>query len=416
MEIKRDFYLNKLIQMKRDKLVKIITGPRRVGKSYLLFNLFYKHLLNAGISEEQIIRISLDSIESLHLRDGTALFNYVISLIKNKDEQYYLLLDEIQNVSNFIDVLNGFMQRENIDIYVTGSNSKLLSSDIATEFASRGEEVRLYPLSFQEFKSINKDKSNDELWREYCQFGSMPMTALYQEIARKEDYLQNLFNNTYLNDVVLRYKIKNKEYLREIIKFLAQNIGSLINTNKIFNYFKSLKKSDISYNTISKYLDYFCDAFIVDQVSRQSVKSYEIFKSLNKYYFVELGIRNQLCGLVSSDEGHIMENVISLELKRRGFNVSIGSLEKREYNEKGEYIRKEFEIDFVANKSGQIIYIQCCLQLNENNEAREKKPLKLLKTANRRIIITKDAFVYKRDNYGIETINLFDFLLDDNIF
>lgn len=416
MEIKRNFYLNKLINKKHNKLVKTITGAKGVGKSYLLFDLFYHHLLLEGVKNDQIIKIALDSIENEHLRDGKTLFNYVLSFIKDENKYYYVLLDEIQYVSKFIDVLNGLMKRENIDIYVTGSNSKLLSSDIATEFASRGDEVRLYALNFQELKSINLNKDNEQLWKEYCEFGGMPNTVLNENSEEKENFLQNLFQNTYMNDVILRYKLRNNEFLNEIITFLANNIGSYINTNKIFNYFKSLKKTNISYNTISKYLDYFNEAFIIEKANKQSVKSYEVFKSLNKYYFVDLGIRNYLTNISSKDEGHIMENIIFLELKRRGFKVFVGSLEKRELNSKNEYIRKEFEIDFIAKKKNQTYYIQSCLNLNESNEEREKIPLKMLEDAHRRIIITKDAFTYKTDNYGIETINLFDFLLNDNIF
>ena len=407
MEIKRDFYLKKLIEAKEDNLIKIITGIRRCGKSYLLNNIFYNYLMANGVREDHIIKIALDDKKNSEFLDADKLDEYVRSKIVDNN-LYYILLDEIQLVKDFEFVLNGFLRINNVDIYVTGSNSKFLSSDIITEFRGRGEEIKVYPLSFQEFMSVYKE---NELkgWSEYITYGGLPLVVLMNTDERKMKYLEEQRKNVYINDVIERNNLKENNELETLVQIISSSIGSLTNQKRLSDTFKSEMNLDISQNTIGQYLKFLEEAFIVEKANRYDVKGKKYINTPIKYYFSDIGIRNSFINFRQDEETYIMENIIFLELKRRGYNVDVGIVEDR-----GKDYYKQLEVDFIANKGNNRIYIQSAYSI-PTKEKREQEERSLLKIndAFKKIIIVKDYIKRGRDEKGVITMNIFDFLLDE---
>ena len=413
MEIKRDFYLQKLIDRENNGLIKIVTGIRRCGKSYLLNNLFCNYLNKKGVDNDHIIKVALDSEESLPLLKSMALTNYVKEHIKD-DKIYYIILDEIQKVTNFVAILNGFLRLPNVDIYVTGSNSKFLSSDIVTEFRGRGDEIRMYPLSFSEFCSAY-DGRVEKAWKDYYTFGGLPLVLLQKSDEAKMNYLSGQLNNVYINDVVERNGIYNQVELGILLEVVSSSIGSLVNPLKLSNTFKSVSNSSITDRTIAKYLQYLQDAFILEKSKRFDVKGKKYMATPAKHYFTDLGIRNAVINFRQTEETHIMENIIYIELRMRGFNVDVGLVEVKEKLEDGKYTKKKLEIDFIANKGNNKYYIQSAFNasLPEKREQEERSLIKVNDSFKKIIVVRDDIKPYRDDN-GILTIGLFDFLLEPN--
>ncbi len=415
MEIKRDYYLNKLINAQNNGLIKIVTGIRRCGKSYLLNNIFYNYLINNNVNKSHIITVSLDDVENEELLDPKALSKYLKDKVKD-DKKYYIILDEVQLVPNFEAVLNGLLKINNVDIYVTGSNSRFLSSDIVTEFRGRGFEIRVYPLSFQEFYSVY-DGEVSTAWEEYCKYGGLPLVALQNTIEAKIEYLNNQQKNAYLNDVIERNNIQNDKDLNTLVSIIASSVGSLTNPLKLAKSFNGYTKdSKISDKTIYSYLQYLEDAFLIEKVNRYDVKGKHYIDTPQKYYFTDIGIRNSLLNFRQMEENHLMENVIYLELRRRGFAVDIGVVETRERNEAGKQELKHLEIDFIANKGDKKYYIQSALAFHsEDKKLQELRPLLKVNDYFKKIIIVKNTMINRSiDENGIVTINLLDFLLDND--
>lgn len=409
MEIKRDYYLKKLISKKHNGLIKIVTGIRRCGKSYLIDPIFKNHLLDEGIKEDHIIKLELDSIENEEYCDPHKLYEYVMSKINDSD-MYYILLDEIQKVKDFESVLNSFLRKKNLDVYVTGSNSKFLSSDIVTEFRGRGDEIKVYPLSFSEFSSFNNKEKNIS-WKEYITYGGLPLVLLQDTVESKVDYLRTQMNNVYINDVIEKNDIQNEEELKKLVEIISSSIGSLTNPLKLSNTFKSFdSKSTITNKTIYNYLSYLEDGFIIEKVERYNVKGKKYIETPQKYYFTDMGIRNSFLNFRQIEENHIMENVIYLELKRRGFSVDVGVVEVRTntYN-------TQLEVDFIANKGSDKFYIQSSLNLDTNEKMEQEiRPLINVNDFFKKIIIVKDDIVKYQNDQGIIIMGIYDFLLDEN--
>ena len=410
MEIKRDYYLKELIDRIDNQLIKIITGIRRCGKSYLLNTIFKNYLIEQGIDEEHIIQLSLDENKNKKYLDPDLLDEYIRSLIKDKNK-YYLLLDEVQEVKNFESVLIGFMHISNVEIYVTGSNSKFLSSDIVTEFRGRGDEIRVYPLSFSEFYSVY-DGSEEKALNEYYTYGGLPLTVIAKTDNAKINYLRAQKDNVYINDIVERNKIQNKEKLEMLIQIIASDIGCLTNPLKLSNNFKERDSlSTMTDKTIYNYLGYLQDAFMIEKARRFDVRGKKFIETPQKYYFTDMGIRNSFLDFRQSEEiSHIMENVIYIELKKRGYNVDVGSVEIREGDAK-----KQLEIDFVANKGNNKIYIQSALEMKtEEKVKQEQKSLLNVNDFFKKIIIVGDNIKRSRYDNGIIIMSIYDFLLDAN--
>lgn len=413
MIINRERYLNKIIQRKHNRLVKIITGIRRCGKSYLLFNLFYNHLIQSGVNGDHIIKIALDDWANKEFRDPDRLYGYVKSSIRD-EKMYYILLDEVQLITHFEDVLNGLMHVNNCDVYVTGSNAKFLSKDIITEFRGRGDQIHIYPLCFSEFLSVYNG-SKEDAWKEYMLYGGLPNIVLMQSSELKKDFLINLFNETYLNDVISRYNIRNDAELGELINILASSIGSLTNPNKLSDTFKSVKKTDISNHTIKSYLDYFEDSFLIQNSLRYDVKGKKYINTPSKYYFTDIGLRNARLNFRQLEENHIMENIIYNELKIRGFSVDVGVVTLNTKDADGKSIRKQLEIDFICNKGDQKYYIQSAFRMDtEEKEKQELRSLNSLDDSFKKIIVLRNKELMTKDENGYLRIGLLDFLLNDN--
>ena len=409
MEIKRDYYLQKLIDRKENHLIKIITGIRRCGKSYLLNHLFKNYLLETGVKKDHIIMVGLDDDDNEALLDVHELSKYIKSQIKD-DDLYYILLDEIQLVEGFEYLLNGLLRKENLDIYVTGSNSKFLSSDVITEFRGRGDEIRVYPLSFSEFYSVYEG-SKEDAWQEYYTYGGLPLVLSYKNEIDKMAYLDNQRKNVYINDVVERNNIQNEQDLYTIVEILSSSVGSLTNPLKLANTFKSNNsKTSITDKTIYNYLNYLEDAFLIESTKRYDVKGKKYIETPKKYYFTDIGIRNSFLNFRQQEENHLMENIIYIELRRRGFNVDVGVVEVRDKTG-----QKKLEIDFVANRGNNRYYIQSALTI-DSKEKREQEERSLINTNDffRKIIIVKDNIKRWRDDKGIVIIGIVDFLLDFN--
>lgn len=407
MIIKRDKYLDELIGWKHTDLIKIVTGLRRCGKSFLLFNLFHQHLLSSGTDESHIIEIALDDISNEALREPFRMLEYVKSKIKD-DNQYYLIIDEVQLLGRFVDVLNSFMHIDNVDIYVTGSNSRFLSKDVATEFRGRGIEIHIYPLSFAElYQARGGDKY--ALWKSYYTYGGLPYLASLNDNARKAEYLSSLNQTLYLKDIVERNKIANEDEFSELMNVMASSIGSPCNPNKIANTFKSVKKVSLAPQTIAKYLSFMEDAFIVEKSVRYDIKGRKYISTLSKYYFQDVGLRNALLNFRQVEETHLMENVIYNELRRCGYSVDVGMIEVRSATQ-----RKQLEVDFVANKGDKRYYIQSAFALaDEQKLEQELASLKKINDSFKKIIITRDDIAPYHDDNGVLIIGLMDFLLRD---
>lgn len=407
MIIKRDKYLDELIGWKHTDLIKIVTGLRRCGKSFLLFNLFHQHLLSSGTDESHIIEIALDDISNEALREPFRMLEYVKSKIKD-DNQYYLIIDEVQLLGRFVDVLNSFMHIDNVDIYVTGSNSRFLSKDVATEFRGRGIEIHIYPLSFAElYQARGGDKY--ALWKSYYTYGGLPYLASLNDNARKAEYLSSLNQTLYLKDIVERNKIANEDEFSELMNVMASSIGLPCNPNKIANTFKSVKKVSLASQTIAKYLSFMEDAFIVEKSVRYDIKGRKYISTLSKYYFQDVGLRNALLNFRQVEETHLMENVIYNELRRCGYSVDVGMIEVRSATQ-----RKQLAVDFVANKGDKRYYIQSAFALpDEQKLEQELASLKKINDSFKKIIITRDDIAPYHDDNGVLIIGLMDFLLRD---
>ena len=405
-EIKRDLYLNKIINRRENGLIKIITGIRRCGKSYLLDPLFKNYLLADGVKEDHIIKLELDRVENEKYRDSKALNEYIRSLIKDKD-MYYVILDEIQLVKGFECVLNGLLYEKNIDVYVTGSNSKFLSSDIITEFRGRGDQIKVNPLSFAEFLSaFNGDKY--EAWNEYVTYGGMPLILSKKNDEEKSQYLKELFEQTYIKDIVERNNIQRIDILDSLINMLASSVGSLTNPQKIFDTFKSKGEKELSLNTINSYIADIEDSFIVNKSTRYDIKGKKYIQTPQKYYFSDIGLRNARLNFRQQEENHLMENIIYNELLIRGYNVDVGVVEVREEGK-----RKQLEVDFVCNLGNKRYYIQSALNLDTKEKTiQESRSLNNIGDSFKKIIVVKDNIKLWRTDDGIVIMGIQEFLLN----
>lgn len=411
MQIKRDFYLQQLVDGKQNGLIKIVTGIRRCGKSFLLFKLFRQYLLDVGVDSDHIIQIALDDIEKANLREPLPLYKCIKAKMTD-EELYYILLDEVQLVPRFEEVLNSLLRIDNADVYVTGSNSKFLSSDIITEFRGRGDEIHLYPLSLSEYCE-GTGLSPAEAWKDYYTYGGLPHTLSLGTEKKKIDYLNNLFESVYLIDILERHRIKNKAEFEELVKIIASGIGAPTNPTKLENTFKSVKKVNIDSVTISRYLGYMQDAFLIEKAERYDVKGKKYIGGLAKYYFTDIGLRNAILGLRQQEETHIMENIIYNELRRRGCKVDVGMVEQRFVDNDGKWQRKQLEVDFVVNEGNQRYYIQSALALpDEEKRKQEMGSLLRINDSFKKIIIVKDDIKPWRDENGILTMGLLDFLMN----
>ena len=425
MNIVRSKYLEMLKNRMNNGLIKVITGIRRCGKSYLLFKLFCDFLKENGVSDECIIRIALDDDLQEDLRDSKKLSEHIRSLVKDSGKTYYLLLDEVQFAISddeykqaqqlkIYSVLNGILRLGNVDIYVTGSNSKFLSKDVLTEFRGRGDEIHVLPFSFSEYLQ-GYDGDVYHAWADYIVYGGLPLILNMRSDEQKSAYLTNLFGETYLKDIIARNKVEKTQELENIIDIIASSTASLTNPVRILQTFKTVLHSSISINTVIKYIDYLKDAFIVSEVNRYDVKGRKYIGSPNKYYFEDVGLRNARLNFRQIEESHLMENVIYNELRYRGFHVDVGIVEKRELKEDGKQKRVQYEIDFIATQGSRKYYIQSALHLPDDEKSeQEKKSLRNVNDSFKKIIIVKDVFKTRRDDDGIITIGLFDFLQNEN--
>ena len=413
MEINRDIYLQKLINRMHNGMIKVITGIRRSGKSYLLFTIFRNYLKSQGVADNNIIAIELDMFENEKYRDPHTLLEYTKSRMTDEGD-YYIFLDEVQMLPSFESVLNSFLHMRNVDVYVTGSNSKFLSKDVITEFRGRGDEVHVYPVSFREYMEVfGGDKY--EGWSSYISFGGLPLTITMATDEQRMEYLTSLFEETYIKDIIERNHIEKVQEMNDLINALASGIGSLTNASKIEATFKSVIKSDISLNTIRAYIDHLKDAFIVNEVNRYDVKGRKYIGTPLKYYFEDMGLRNARLGFRQVEETHLMENIIYNELRMRGFWVDIGVVVKRGRTEEGVQEKKQLEIDFVANKGSKRYYIQSAFSLpDDEKRAQEKASLINVGDSFKKIVIVKDVVKPLHDDDGILTMSIYDFLLDEN--
>ena len=410
MEIKRDFYLNKLISKMHNKLIKVVTGIRRCGKSYLLFSLFKNYLLENGTDESHIIEIAFDSFENKKYRNPEILYPYVKNLIKD-DKMYYILLDEVQLLDEFESVLNGFMRMNNVDVYVTGSNAKFLSKDVITEFRGRGDELHMNPLSFAEFMSVYDGNKYDG-WNEYVLYGGLPPVVLLSTSEQKIEFLKYLFKETYINDIIGRHNIKNKAEFEELLDILSSAIGSLTNPKKLCDTFKSKKNKVISSATIKNYLDYLCDAFVVNKASRYDIKGRKYIDTPQKYYFTDIGLRNARINFRQIEENHTMENIIFNELVNRDLNVDVGLVNVVQNDKNGKPIRKQLEVDFVCNKGSKRYYVQSAFAIPDSEKmAQESNSLLRIDDSFKKIIVVKDTPAPWYTEKGILVIGIYDFLL-----
>lgn len=413
MEFKREHYLNKLIMKKHNGLIKVVTGIRRCGKSYLLFSIFKNYLLESGIDENHIIEIAFDSFENKKLRDPNVLYPYIKERIVD-DKMYYILLDEVQLLGEFESVLNGLMRIKNADVYVTGSNAKFLSKDIITEFRGRGDELHINPLSFAEFMSEYGGNKYDG-WNEYILYGGLPPVVLLPTPEQKIDLLKNLFKETYINDIIGRHNIKNRDEFEELIDILASSIGSLTNPKKLTDTFKSKKQKTISINTVKNYLDYLCDAFVVDKAVRYDIKGRKYIDTPQKYYFTDVGLRNARINFRQIEENHTMENIIFNELLSRDFNVDIGLVVVSQKDNDGRLIRKQLEVDFVCNKGSKRYYVQSAFAIPDTEKMQqESNSLLRIDDSFKKIIVVKDTPAPWYTENGILVIGIYDFLLNMN--
>lgn len=413
MEIQRMQYIDLLLNRMHNKMIKVITGMRRSGKSYLLFNLFKKTLIAQGVAQSHIISIELDRYENRAFRDPDVVLEYIHSCIK-EEGMYYLLMDEVQMLSDFEEVLNSLMHNDSLDIYVTGSNSKFLSKDVMTQFRGRGDEIHVFPLTFKEFMQVYEGDVYHG-WSEYVVYGGLPLVATMRTDEQKIHYLTNLFTETYLKDIIERYHIDKIQEMDDLLNVLASSVGSLTNPPKIEATFKSTIHSNISMNTIRQYLAYLEDAFLIHKAYRYNVKGRKYIGTPLKYYFEDVGLRNARLGFRQVEETHLMENIIYNELRSRGYSVDVGVVEKRERDERGKEIKKQLEIDFIANLGSNRYYIQSAFSMpTEQKRIQEKASLVNVKDSFKKLILVKDVMKVSHDEDGIVTMSVYDFLLNEN--
>lgn len=411
MEFARENYIAKLSSLKHNGLIKIVTGLRRVGKSYLLFNLYRQHLIKNGVQENQIIDIQLDSFAHRKYRKAETLYEFVENIAKQDSQMHYVMIDEVQMLEDFVDVLNGFLHIKNLDVYVTGSNAKFLSSDIVTEFRGRGVQIHLQPLTFKEIKS-NSSEEISTLWRDYIYYGGLPMVVLESEKTRKTEILQELLQETYLSDIKNRNNIKNDAELEELFSLLASNIGALTNPNKLANTFISEKKVKISHNTIKTYIDYFIDSFLISRAVRYDIKGKKYIDTPFKYYFADLGLRNALLNFRQVEPTHIMENIIYNHLLGEGYKVDVGCITHYQKDSYGKTTRSTLEVDFVCNKGSERLYIQSAYSLPDEEKIRqEQRSLTLTNDSFVKMILTTDNIPTHTTGNGIIMMNIFEYLL-----
>lgn len=412
MIIERNSYLNKLTNHRHNGMIKVITGIRRSGKSFLLFRLFKKFLTNEGIDDEHIIEMAFDDFGNRQYRNPEVFYDYVKKRI-NDGRMYYLLLDEVQLMDNFVDVLNGFLYMNNVDVYVTGSNARFLSKDIITEFRGRGDQIHISPLSFREFMTVFQGSKEDG-WAAYLRYGGLPPVVLQPTDEEREKLLHSLINETYLIDILNRNRIKNDAELAELFQILASSIGALTNPQKLSNTFKSVKKVSISTTTLKNYIDYLSEAFLIEPSNRYDVKGKKYISTPLKYYFTDMGLRNALLNFRQYEETHLMENAIYNELRLRGWNVDVGTVIVNTRNEKGTSERKQLEIDFVCNKGSKRCYIQSALSLPDQEKMQqETNSLLRIDDSFQKTVITGGNAKPWTDNNGIQFLNIYDFLLGD---
>lgn len=413
MEIQRTQYIDLLLNRMHNKMIKVITGMRRSGKSYLLFNLFKKTLIAQGVAQSHIISIELDRYENRAFRDPDVVLEYIHSCIK-EEGMYYLLMDEVQMLSDFEEVLNSLMHNDSLDIYVIGSNSKFLSKDVMTQFRGRGDEIHVFPLTFKEFMQVYEGDVYHG-WSEYVVYGGLPLVATMRTDEQKIHYLTNLFTETYLKDIIERYHIDKIQEMDDLLNVLASSVGSLTNPPKIEATFKSTIHSNISMNTICQYLAYLEDAFLIHKAYRYNVKGRKYIGTPLKYYFEDVGLRNARLGFRQVEETYLMENIIYNELRSRGYSVDVGVVEKRERDERGKEIKKQLEIDFIANLGSNRYYIQSAFSMpTEQKRIQEKASLVNVKDSFKKIILVKDVMKVSYDEDGIVTMSVYDFLLNEN--
>lgn len=413
MNIVRYKYLSRLESMMHTNFVKIVTGIRRCGKSYLLFTLFANFLKERGVDDEHIIKIDLDSFSNRKLRDTEELYVFLNSHIKDSG-MYYVLLDEIQLVPDFADILNEFLRCDNVDLYVTGSNAKLLSRDVITEFRGRGYEIKMYPLSFSEYMTVF-DGSMQKGLQQYMVYGGLPQIFDFDTDEEKSQFLSSLFDETYIRDIKQRYTIRKEDDLEELIDLVSSNISCLTNPKKLTDTFRSIKKSDISNETIKNYLDYLEDAFIINKATRFDIKGKRYIDTPFKYYFTDLGLRNARLNFRQIEKTHLMENVLYNELLYRGYNVDVGVVPTRVTNAEGKQQRVQLEIDFVCNQGSKRYYIQSAYSMPTSDKVeQEEASLRKVDDFFKRIVVTGDEVPITRNNYGITTMSIYDFLLNDN--
>jgi predicted AAA+ superfamily ATPase len=413
MEIRRDRYMEKLIAHKGNGRVKIVTGIRRCGKSYLLFQLFKRHLIESGVKPNHILEIQLEDRSNKELRDPDACLAFIKKQIKDQ-KPYYLLIDEVQLMSEFEDVLNSCLHIQNLDTYVTGSNSKFLSKDIITEFRGRGDEMYLRPLSFKEFRTTQPDKPFDDVWTEYMIFGGLPYCALLPSREEKADYLKHLFDEVFLRDILERNKVQNDAQLESLLNVISSAVGSLTNPKKLEDTFTSTGTGKLSAYTIKKYLDYLCDAFMIEQAERYDIKGKRYISTPYKYYFTDTGLRNARLNFRQLEETHLMENVMYNELCLRGYSVDVGVVEINERQENGKYVRKQIEVDFVCNKADERVYVQSAFSIpSKEKRQQEERPLVNVGDGFRKVVVTKDNVLRHNDENGILIMSLQEFLMDE---
>ncbi|MBQ9252497.1 MAG: ATP-binding protein [Clostridia bacterium] len=411
MEIRRDIYLNKLISKRHNGLIKVVTGVRRCGKSYLLFELFREYLRKEQVPDDHIIEMAFDAYENKKYQDPEVFFLYLTDKISDQG-QYYILLDEVQLLDDFESILNSLVRRKNVDVYVTGSNAKFLSKDIITEFRGRGDEVHMYPLTLAEFMSVFEGEKA-EGWRDYVLYGGLPLVLSFQTPDQKTDFLKSLFEETYISDIIGRNNVRNKEELEELLNILSSSIGSLTNLSKLSKAFKSVKNKTISKTTIKRYIDYLEDSFLIDSAIRYDIKGKKYIDTPSKYYFTDLGLRNARLNFRQVEETHAMENIIFNELKVRGYNVDVGVVVMNETDKAGKKIRKQLEIDFVCNKGSKRYYIQSAFAMPDEKKMQQEQR-SLINTGDgfKKIIITKDALAPLYNEEGVLVMNIYDFLLN----
>ncbi|MDE7386563.1 MAG: ATP-binding protein [Muribaculaceae bacterium] len=415
MIIKRDTYLRKLIAKRHDGKIKIITGIRRCGKSFLLSTIYANWLKEQGIDDNHIITINLEDRRQKPLRDPDTLLSYIDSKLTD-DKVHYIMIDEIQLVPEFEDVLNSYLDMPNADVYVTGSNAKFLSKQVRTEFAGRGEEVKLHPLTFKEYiTSVDKDKPIADALRDYMIYGGLPQVVLQRTHEEKVELLKALFDNTYIRDIIERYKIRNTEVLDELLNILASSIGGLTNATKLANTFVSVKHEQVSRNTIVNYLEYICDSFLMEKASRYDIKGKRYIESPYKYYFADSGLRNVRLNFRQVEYTHLLENVIYNELISRGFSVDVGVVERRYRNETGGLLRQSLEVDFVCNQGSKRYYIQSAYKmLDQEKVKQEEASLRNIDDSFKKIIVLGEYTPVLHNESGITIISIYDFLLKEN--